>query len=86
MPPGVTWSQPEGGFFIWVTLPEGYSATELLPLAAAGGVAFLPGAWFYPRGHEVGNSLRLNFSTLPEEQILIGVRRLGRVVSSFLGG
>jgi 2-aminoadipate transaminase len=84
LPPGVSWSEPEGGFFVWVTLPEGYATDQLLPIAAMGGVAFLPGAWFYPRGHEVRNSLRLNFSTLPEERIREGIRRLGGVVTDFL--
>jgi 2-aminoadipate transaminase len=83
MPPGVTWSHPEGGFFIWVTLPEGFSAYELLPFAAERGVAFLPGAWFYPKGHEVWNSLRLSFSTHDEAKIREGVRRLGRAVTEF---
>lgn len=84
MPPGVTWSYPDGGFFIWVTLPEGHAAEEMLPLAASKGVAYLPSAWFYPRGDEVRNSLRLNFSTLPEERIRIGVRRLGATIGEFL--
>jgi DNA-binding transcriptional MocR family regulator len=84
MPAGVTWSHPEGGFFVWVTLPDGFAADKLLPSAAAGGVAFLPGAWFYPRGQEVRNSFRLNYSTLPEARIQEGVRRLGRVVSEFM--
>jgi 2-aminoadipate transaminase len=84
MPPGVTWSHPDGGFFIWVTLPEEFAADKLLPLAAAGGVAFLPSAWFYPRGQEVRNSLRLNFSTLAEDRIREGTRRLGQVIGPFL--
>lgn len=83
MPPGVTWSHPEGGFFIWVTLPDGFSAYDLLPFAAERGVAFLPGAWFYPKGHEVWNSLRLSFSTHNEATIREGVRRLGRAVTEF---
>lgn len=84
MPGCVTWSHPEGGFFVWVTLPERCSAYELLPFAAERGVAFLPGAWFYPRGHEVWNSLRLSFSTHPEETIREGVRRLGRAIAEFM--
>lgn len=84
MPPGVTWSHPGGGFFVWVTLPEGSSTAELLPVAAARGVAFLPSAWFYPRGQEVSNSLRLNFSTLPPDRIREGIRRLGGVVGDYL--
>jgi len=84
MPPGVTWSHPDGGFFIWVTLPHGFPTDELLQLAAARGVAFLPGAWFYPRGEAVRTSLRLNFSTLPEERIREGVRRLAGAIGEFL--
>lgn len=83
MPPGVSWSHPEGGFFIWVTLPDGFSANDLLPFAAERGVAFLPGAWFYPRGHEVWNSLRLSYSTHSEETIREGVRRLGCAITKF---
>jgi 2-aminoadipate transaminase len=86
MPPGVTWSRPEGGFFVWVTLPTGCSGYELLQRAAPHGVAFLPGAWFYPRGHEIDNSFRLNFSTLPEARIREGIHRLAGVVSDALGG
>ena len=84
MPEGVTWSHPDGGFFIWVTLPDGFPTDELLPLAAARGVAFLPGAWFYPRGQAVRTSLRLNYSTFPEERIREGVRRLAGAIGEFL--
>jgi 2-aminoadipate transaminase len=86
MPPGVAWSRPDGGFFVWLTLPAGVSGVEVLPRAAARGVAFLPGAWFYPRGHERHESLRLNFSTLPEARIREGIRRLGCVITDVLAG
>ena len=80
MPPGVRWSEPEGGFFVWVTLPAGMDAAALLPAAAERGVTYLPGAWFYPTAPQA-NTLRLNFSTLPEDRIGEGVRRLGEVIA-----
>jgi 2-aminoadipate transaminase len=87
MPVGTTWSAPGGGFFVWVTLPEGLNAVELLPTAAANGVAYLAGEWFYPTYHEPSarRNLRLNFSTLPEARIEEGLRRLGAVLTEALG-
>ena len=80
MPPGVRWSEPEGGFFVWVELPDGMDADRLLPAAAERGVTFLPGAWFYS-GEPDRRTLRLNFSTLPEERIAEGVRRLAGAIA-----
>ncbi|MDP9363240.1 MAG: PLP-dependent aminotransferase family protein [Chloroflexota bacterium] len=81
MPAGVRWSEPEGGFFVWVTLPEGQDAAAILPRAAERGVTFLPGAWFSPpTATPDPRTLRLNFSTLPEERIVEGVRRFGEVL------
>jgi 2-aminoadipate transaminase len=87
MPPGTTWSHPGGGFFVWVTLPEGLNAVDLLPTAVEQGVAYLAGEWFYPGYHEPSarRNLRLNFSTLPEARIEEGLRRLGDVVTAALG-
>lgn len=82
MPPGASWSHPGGGFFIWLTLPEGLSAIDLLPVAAKRGVAYLAGEWFYP-GYEwpaARRNLRLNYSTQPVERIDEGLRRLGAVL------
>ena len=85
MPPGVTWSHPDGGFFIWITLPEELVADELLEFASSQGAAFLPGALFYPRGHELRNALRLSFSNISEERIRTGVSRLGPALQSYIG-
>jgi 2-aminoadipate transaminase len=79
MPPGVTWSRPEGGFFVWLQLPGDRTADDLLPTAAEHGVTYLPGSWFYPDARP-RPALRLNFSTLPEDRIAEGVRRLARVI------
>ena len=84
MPAGTTWTVPEGGFFVWVQLPEGMNADDLLPAAARNGVIYLPGSWFFPDRSEV-RGLRVNFSTLPEERIVEGVRRLGETVRAALG-
>jgi DNA-binding transcriptional MocR family regulator len=81
MPAEVRWSRPGGGFFVWVTLPESVDAEAMLPHAVEHGVAYLPGSWFFP-SRDVGNVLRLNYSTLAEEPIREGVRRLARAVAA----
>jgi 2-aminoadipate transaminase len=80
MPPGVTWIEPGGGFFVWVTLPDGLTASELLPIAARHGVGFLPGRFFYPAADGEDQSLRLSFSVLPNDRIREGVSRLGAAI------
>lgn len=75
-PDGVTWTHPDGGLFLWVTLPKGVSSKELFPKAVEQKVAYVPGQPFYPHG-ENQNSLRLNFSTMSSELIVEGIRRLG---------
>ena len=84
MPPTVFWSRPAGGFFVWLTLPEGVSGRAFLPYAADHGVAFLPGAWFYPRGQELDGAIRLNFSRLDEARITAGVGKLAVALESYV--
>lgn len=76
---GVRWTNPEGGLFLWVSLPEKIDATELLKEALKEKVAFVPGGSFYPNGGH-RNSMRLNFSNATEEMIEQGIRRLGHVI------
>ncbi len=83
-PEGVRWITPEGGFFVWVELPSHLSADRLLPIAAAHGVAFLPGAWFYPGEERPAFGLRLSFSALSEERIREGARRLGAALREYV--
>ncbi len=78
-PPGVHWTRPDGGLFLWVTLPEGVDAAALLPAALAAKVAFVPGAPMFPNGGGE-NTLRLNFSNATPEKIREGIARLGRVL------
>jgi hypothetical protein len=81
MPDGVTWTRPAGGLFVWVTLPEGHDAAALLERSLAeAGVAFVPGAAFFFDGRG-RNTLRLSFSLPGEEDIELGIRRLGTLIS-----
>jgi 2-aminoadipate transaminase len=74
-PPGVEWTEPEGGFFTWVTLPEGGDTGALLPKAHAAGVSYIPGAQNFPRS-DGRRHMRLSFSFLAPEQLTEGIRRL----------
>jgi 2-aminoadipate transaminase len=83
LPPSVRHNRPHGGLFLWVELPEGVNARELLVECAARGVVFVPGGSFFPNGgHE--NTLRLNFSNMSEERIVEGVRRIGAALRARL--
>lgn len=78
-PESATWTRPDGGLFVWVTLPDGISTTRLLERAVEDKVAFIPGTPFFPDGGG-DNTMRLNFSNASFEQIDIGIARLGRVI------
>ncbi|CDG82141.1 aminotransferase-like domain-containing protein [Janthinobacterium agaricidamnosum] len=80
-PPGVTWTRPEGGMFIWVTLPKHIDAMKLLDQAIVNKVAFVPGAPFYANAPE-SNTLRLSFVTVPPERIRQGIAILGRLIAA----
>jgi DNA-binding transcriptional MocR family regulator len=83
MPPGVSYTRPSGGLFLWMTLPERLSARTLLEECVRQNVAFVPGGAFYPNGdHE--NTLRLNYSNMPIERIREGVRRLASAIEKEL--
>jgi len=79
MPQGVHWTRPEGGFFVWVTLPSYVDATAMLPEAIARNVAYVPGESFYG-GEEGKNYMRLNFSFADPEKIRRGIELLAAVV------
>jgi len=79
MPEGVTWTEPEGGFSLLVTLPAGLDARALLPRALERGVAYTPGAAFWVDGSGE-RTLRLSFSSLQAGKIEEGVRRLGELI------
>jgi 2-aminoadipate transaminase len=79
MPEEVRWSRPEGGMSVWVTLPAGLDAVELLVRARERGVVFAPGRLFYLENAQP-NTFRLGFSELSERRIARGVRTLGELV------
>jgi DNA-binding transcriptional MocR family regulator len=84
-PAEVRWTKPNGGLFLWVTLPEGLGSTALLKQALERErVAFVPGAAFFPRGGGE-RTCRLNFSYATPEVIDEGIRRLGSVIERELG-
>lgn len=78
-PPGVAWTEPEGGMFLWVTLPPGLDSGTLLEEAVAEKVAYVPGAPFFATGGGE-NCLRLNFSNTPPASIKDGIGRLARLL------
>ncbi|HEY4427988.1 MAG TPA: PLP-dependent aminotransferase family protein [Solirubrobacteraceae bacterium] len=80
---GATWTDPEGGFFLWLTLPEEIDTEALFPVALAEGVAFIPGPAFSVGGR-FGNALRLAFSATSGERTDLGVRRLRAAVDRYL--
>ena len=80
-PPGSTWTRPGGGFFVWLTLPEGVDTTAMLSRAVQARVAFVPGAAFFADGSG-RSSMRLSYCYPPAERIVEGVRRLSAVVSA----
>ncbi|WP_313291511.1 aminotransferase-like domain-containing protein [Rhizobium rhizoryzae] len=82
MPAGTSWTKPEGGMFIWVTLPKGLDGAQLLARSIeTEKVAFVPGqAFFADRSGE--NTLRLSFSCANEQMIEEGIQRLGRLIRS----
>ncbi len=83
MPAGISWTQPTGGMFIWLTLPPHLEASALLSTSLQHRVAFVPGESFFANGGGA-NTLRLNFSHASPERIAEGVTRLGRTFHTLL--
>jgi 2-aminoadipate transaminase len=84
IPEGVTWTRPEGGFFIWVTMPDEVDATELAGTLAARGVSVSAGAPFYhsDRGH---HEMRLSYSFPTDDEIRAGIEIIGNELNRILG-
>ena len=83
MPPGTEWTRPAGGFYSWLTLPEGLDATAMLPRAVAALVAYVPGTGFYADG-QGRRHLRLSYCYPEPDRIREGVRRLAAVMEQEL--
>lgn len=86
MPDGVSWTRPEGGMFVWITLPQGMDGADLLARALESErVAFVPGRAFFADGSG-GNTIRLSFSLHDKPMIDEGMARLGRVIRAAQAG
>ena len=83
-PPEVDWTQPEGGLFLWGTLPKYLSSADVLKRSLEQKVAFVPGEPFHPNGGG-HNTMRLNFSNATPEKIQEGIRRLGEAIFEVIG-
>ena len=79
MPAGVSWTHPEGGLFLFVTLPEGFDTVALYDRALSAGVAYVAGSFFYPDGSH-RNTMRVNFSFLDASRMEAGVKLLAEVI------
>ncbi len=76
LPAGSRCTEPEGGLFIWIELPDGYDAAEIRPRAIERGVAFVPGEYFYA-GEPLRSTLRVSFATATPDELREGAARLG---------
>lgn len=79
MPAGAHWTRPTGGFYVWLTLPDGIDAKAMLPRAVTNRVAYVPGTAFYADGFG-SRSMRLSYCYPTPERIREGVRRLAQVI------
>jgi len=84
LPDTASWSRPAGGYFVWVQLPPGISADQLLPVAIARGMAFLPGHRFFLDDRQAPGALRLAFSMYPAETLEDAAAHLGDAVGHAL--
>ena len=85
MPEGVSWTHPDGGLFLWVSLPEGIDTVAMYDSALAAGVAYVAGSFFYLDGSH-RNTMRLNFSFLAKERMEAGVRLLAAEIRKAASG
>jgi 2-aminoadipate transaminase len=80
---GVEWTKPDGGLFLWITVPEHINTSELFYMAIEEKVAFVPGEACYPKGYLKHNAMRVNFSYPTKDEIIEGVRRLSAVIRKY---
>ena len=81
MPEGVKWTRPEGGLFLFLTLPEGFDAVAFYDQALSAGVAYVAGEFFHP-DRSGKNTMRLNFSFMSPEKIIAGLRLLAELLKT----
>jgi len=81
MPAACTWTKPDGGFFVWLTLPAGIDCKAMLPRAVTARVAYVPGTGFFADGFGA-SSMRISYCYPTPERIREGVRRLAGVIEA----
>jgi 2-aminoadipate transaminase len=79
MPEGVTWTHPEGGLFLFLTMPESFDAVKFYDVALDAGVAYVAGEFFHP-DRSGKNTMRLNFSFMSPERIREGILLLSKLL------
>jgi DNA-binding transcriptional MocR family regulator len=84
LPGDARWTRPQGGYFVWLDLPDQVDAAELLARAEEAGVTFVKGTDFFPQGRGGGHSLRLAFSFVSPEEIATGVELLAAAATATL--
>lgn len=84
MPAGVKWTRPEGGLFLWVTVPEHIDTQKMLHQAIEQKVAYVAGVDFYPSRYVKHNDFRLNFSYPSFQQMEVGIQRLANTIKKYL--
>ncbi len=82
-PACVKFTRPSGGLFTWVELPEGIDAREVFKKSIEQNVAFVPGGSFFPTSNK-NNTMRINYSNMPEDRIVEGLKRLGKVLHEMI--
>jgi 2-aminoadipate transaminase len=82
-PDNIKFTNPEGGLFTWIELPDGISAREILDKCLERKIAFVPGGSFFPNENKE-NTLRINYSNMPEDRIEKGLRIIGEVVKEYI--
>ncbi len=85
MPEGVSWTHPEGGLFLFLTMPEGFDAVKFYDTALDAGVAYVAGEFFHPDGSGK-NTMRLNFSFMTPDRMTEGIRLLAGLLEENLSG
>ncbi|HID7786243.1 TPA: aminotransferase class I/II-fold pyridoxal phosphate-dependent enzyme, partial [Clostridioides difficile] len=83
-PEGLVFTHPEGGLFTWVELPSNLNAKELMPKCLDKNVAYVAGGGFFPNGGRE-NTFRLNYSNMPEEKIIEGIKNIAAVLKEAMG-
>lgn len=84
MPANVSWTHPDGGLFLFLTLPEGFDSVKFYDKALAAGVAYVAGQFFHTDGVSGKNTMRLNFSFMTHQRIVEGLKLLGKLLNEVL--